>query len=334
MKVCNDYRLLINLYIDGALDADEARRVEAHLSSCPACRRYCDEICMVNRAVQEVAIPKELHTSIMAAVSAEMAHAQADANVTPFSKAAPAAQPVQKKRRPRRWIGTAAAMLAIACVGVFGMDGGLTSIFSGMGSKAESADAAQESVMETETMAPGNGLKSMQNTARSEITAESAPETPEAADGETLPIRIEEAMTGWFTDAEDHVQVVECGAPMRMDGAADLPAKEGGEDGPVLDDGMLNELDALLGEAADGFGFCMVAAGSSEDLPDVFADQAGETAPGFTLVITVRNDAAVHKQIDASLSKAGFALWEDTDGSRFALDPAAEEGLVVVVLTE
>ena len=80
MKVCNGNELLINLYIDGELPENEARALEAHMRECPACRQYCDEICMVNRAVQDLEPPKDLHASIMAAIAA----AQEAETVIPF----------------------------------------------------------------------------------------------------------------------------------------------------------------------------------------------------------------------------------------------------------
>ncbi len=337
MKVCNDYHLLINLYIDGELDADEARAVEAHLSVCPACRRYCDEICMVNRAIQDVGIPSNLHSRIMAAVSAEQTAAE---KVVSFLEAGKAAQAVQKKRRPaRRWIGTVAAMLAIACVGVFGMEGGLTSIFSGVDHARN--DSA---IMETELTDGAVRYENAKATAADtgEDTAESVPEAEAPQQNESLPIRIEETMTGWFTDTADHVTVLDCGMPMALtdpeteEAPVDSTEGQKGEDNentPGLTDDDLAELDALLGEAADGYGFCLVAAGPGAQLPVIFAEQADATDPGYILVITVRNDPSVREQIRTSLTESSFEVYAEAYDARFATDPEAEEGLVIIELT-
>jgi len=344
MKVCNDYYLLINLYIDGELEGEDARRVEEHLQACPACRRYCDEICMVNRAVQDVSYPKDLHHSIMAAVDAERAAAQG--NVTDFPKSH--VQPVQKKHRSKgRWIGTVAAMLAVACVGVFGMQGGLTSIFSGVKTAETAADSG--AVMEETVTESANETVAEQKSAYTMTTKDAEPEALEmpTAQGQQ-PIRIEELMTGWFTDTADHVTMLDNGAAMNIDlpdesGADTLGVdgndtetapEEGAAETQILTEAQLEALAALLGEGADGYGFYLVTAGAAEKLPAVFADQEEAAGPGSTLVITVRNDADVRVQILASLSERNFEVYEDDAQVYFAADPAAEEGLVIALLTE
>jgi len=110
--------------------------------------------------------------------------------------------------------------------------------------------------------------------------------------------------------------------------------EEGAAEVQTLTEGQLEALDALLGEGADGYGFYLVTAGAAERLPAVFADQAGEAGPGSTLVITVRNDMMVRGQILASLSESGFEVYEDDAQVYFAADTAAEEGLVIALLTE
>lgn len=342
MKVCNAYRLLINLYIDGELDAAEARKVEQHLSECPACRRYCDEICMVNRAVQDVELPKDLHASIMSAVSAARME---DEKIVDFPKEETRAHAPARKKRPGRWIGTVAAMLAVACVGVFGMEGGLTSVFRGMG--AEEAAEANQTVMEeavTESALSAE-LKSAAPSMKTEMQPEETVETVETTAQQ--PIRIEETMTGWFIDAADHVTVLDTGAPMALESGENEPAdgaepeneaetapELGGEAASELTDDRMTELDMLLGEGAEGYGFYLVAAGRTEELPAVFADQMEQAEAGCTLVITVRNDAEVRSQIISGLTESGFEVREDREDVWFTDDDSAEEGLVIVLLTE
>ena len=325
MKVCNDYRLLIQLYMDGELCAEERQTVEEHLSSCPACRRYCDEICMVNRAVQDVEYPKDLHAGIMAAVAAERA-AAAEVIAFPETKT--------KKRPARRWIGTVAAMLAVACVGVYGMESGLTSMFSGMAAKR--ADTAAEVVTENTMESAGVEEKSV------EIAAPDQVETAEApAEGQT--IRIEETTAGWFVDNTDPVDVMNCNVPAALEEPetidADEPDEAAPEEGPDevpighLSDARMEALAAMVGDRADDYGFCLVTAGSIQQLPAVFADLAKEAVNGFSLVITVRNDAEVCRQIEEIMAACGFEVQGDT-AKWFPICADAAEGLVIVDLTE
>ena len=316
MKVCNDYRLLIQFYIDGELCEEERRVVEQHLSECPACRRYCDEICMVNRAVQDVEIPKELHAGIMAAVAKERAGA---AEVIAFPEAK------TKKRPARRWIGTVAAMLAVACVGAFGMENGLTSMFSGM-TKNASAEAAQI-VTETTMEAPKAEEKSVEQ-AVPEAEMEEAPV-------EVQPFRIEESMASWFVDTDDHVDVMNCNVPVALEEpeveASDAVVPDEADD--PLNDSRMESLAAMVGDKAGDYGFCLVTVGSIEQLPTVFADQAEEAINGLTLVITVRNDPQVCSQIGEIMAECGFEVRMDT-AAWFPVCADAAEGLVIVDLTE
>ena len=344
MKVCNDFYLLINLYIDGELEGEEARAVEKHLQSCPACRRYCDEICMVNRAVRDVDYPQNLHGSIMAAVGKEMERGK----VVDFPKdAGRAAQSDQtseqttEKRKPRRksrWIGTVAAMLAVALVGAFGMENGLSFIRKGVGGTQECADTA---VMEMEvyTAVEDNGSAKDMEAKSVEITAEAAPEEPETMPEDILPVRIEETMTGWFIDTTDHVTVIDEEAPMMQsepeNGAADSTgATEKGEDTGWFTKERIEWIDLMLGEAADGYGFYLMTAGNAEALPAVFADQAEDAGVGYILVISVRNDEEVKAEIAESMAQSGFEVYEDVEADWFVIDAEAEEGLVIVELTE
>ncbi len=323
MKVCNDYRLLIQLYIDGELNAEERRVVEQHLSVCPACRRYCDEICMVNRAVQDVDCPQDLHAGIMAAIAQERAAA---AEVIPFPEKE--AMPKHKKRPQRRWIGTVAAMLAVACVGLFGMDSGLAAVFSGM--RAKSA-AETTTVVESTSEAPMAEEKSAQLA----VPKNEAVKAPAELSGEGKAIRIEETTAAWFTDSTDHVDVLNCNVPAAMDVPEEQPEAEvspEAEEGQLTDERM-EALAAMVGDKAGEYGFCLVTAGSIEQLPAVFADQAEEAVTGFTLVITVRNDPEVRDQIGEIMASCGFEVCSDT-GEWFAADPNAAEGLVLVELTE
>jgi anti-sigma factor RsiW len=50
---CDDVRELLELYVVGALDADEHAQVVAHLASCPTCQRLADELVDVANALPQ-----------------------------------------------------------------------------------------------------------------------------------------------------------------------------------------------------------------------------------------------------------------------------------------
>lgn len=43
MKCCEEYGALLDLYVDGELEPQEALRVRDHLEQCPACQSYVDD---------------------------------------------------------------------------------------------------------------------------------------------------------------------------------------------------------------------------------------------------------------------------------------------------
>lgn len=328
MKVCNGNELLINLYIDGELPENEARALEAHMRECPACRQYCDEICMVNRAVQDLEPPKDLHASIMAAIAA----AQEAEIVTPF----PASDDTEARsghKKRHHWLRTVAAMLAIALVGVFGMTHGVDAVFQKVKS-SETADTALQS--------SGDVSENMQNTTlyTADAYAEAADQAPEDQTPEDqTPMRIQTPMLGWFADSSDNITVVSQNAEMprgaaeEVDGGAFLGQETGGASADLNAERLEAIADMLAGQAA-GYGFYLVAAGCLEDLPDIFADQAGEAEAGYTLVISVRNDPEVRQEITDNMRQCGFVLYDDAEELYFPADAGAEEGLLIVELIE
>lgn len=325
MKVCNGNELLINLYIDGELPESEARALEAHMRECPACRQYCDEICMVNRAVQDLEPPKDLHASIMAAVAA----AQEAENVTPFpSSDAGEARSGHKKRH--HWLRTAVAMLAIALVGVFGMTHGVGAVF-------QRAKSSETEIADTALQGSGDMSENMQKTtlAADDLYAEAADQTPE----DQTPMRIQTPMLGWFADSSDNITVVSqntempLGASEEVDGGAFSEQETGGASAYLNTERLQAIADMLAGQVG-GYGFYLVAAGRLEDLPDIFADQAGEAEAGCTLVISVRNDPEVRLEIADNMRQYGFVLYDDAEELYFPADAGAEEGLLIVELIE
>ena len=76
MKYCEEYAALLDLYVDAELTAEEARRVEAHLAECPACRAYADDALAMRTAfadLEDVPVPEGFADSVCAAIRAQAA---------------------------------------------------------------------------------------------------------------------------------------------------------------------------------------------------------------------------------------------------------------------
>lgn len=103
---CEEYLSLLSAHLDGALDAHEEARLQAHLAQCAHCRALLKEWQAQQTALEDVPpMPERLHADVMRQVRAS-----------------------EKKRRPaRRWIplaagaAAAAAMLTLAVSGVLPM---------------------------------------------------------------------------------------------------------------------------------------------------------------------------------------------------------------------
>lgn len=310
MKVCNENQIQIHLYIDGELPEDEARALEAHMAQCPACRRYCEEMRMVSRAVGDMEPPAGLHDAIMQAVS----EAQASEKVVPFAKPAGRAG---KHQRKRRWLPTVAAMLAIAVVGVFGMTHGVSTAYKS--ARAEDSAAGVQTTLFSDAAMD----ETAQPASTESMTTDSTAEAEQKSTQSQSPMRLQTPMLGWFGDNADHVEVVSGDAdPNQAGGAAQLS------------DEQVSAIAEKLAGQADGGGFYLVAAGRPEDLPAIFADQAGDAQAGDTLVISVRNDPEVRQEIADNMRQCGFVLYDGAAEDYFPVDEAAAEGLLIVELTE
>ena len=58
---CREVVELVTAYLDGALSAEDAARMEAHLELCPPCVEYVDQIRMTARVAAVAAAELELH---------------------------------------------------------------------------------------------------------------------------------------------------------------------------------------------------------------------------------------------------------------------------------
>lgn len=71
MKYCNEYAALLDLYVDGELDAANMIRVQEHLDTCPACQAYVDDALAIRAAfpdVEETVVPENFTAKVMDSV--------------------------------------------------------------------------------------------------------------------------------------------------------------------------------------------------------------------------------------------------------------------------
>lgn len=98
----------ISAALDGELSPTERAELEAHLSSCPACRALAEELSVLNAALErsEAAPPQSLAEQVMERIAGEN-------KVVPISAG--------RRRGWRRWMGVAAALALVVCAGGLGM---------------------------------------------------------------------------------------------------------------------------------------------------------------------------------------------------------------------
>ena len=120
MEICKDYEALLDLYVDGELEAEDMIRVQDHLDICAACRRYVDDALTIRSSFpgeDSAPLPEGFHEAVMA-------------------KVAQASAPKKKNRSLLALPTVAAACLAL----VVAVQGG------GLSAKKEAAPAARYDV--------------------------------------------------------------------------------------------------------------------------------------------------------------------------------------------
>ena len=308
MKVCNGNKLLISQLIDGELSPEEELQLRDHMGRCPACRAYYEELSFISGHMDDIDFPDDLHASIMSAV--EQSRGGGKKQLC-FGRKTP---PV---------IGAVAAAIMIVFAGVIGVKSGIIS-FGSSDKPYESVNMSGSAETANLMMAPPQmSLKQADGSRGDEEASDGEDgggrEIEEKA-GSAYPVTIDSTTTGWFNSAEGNVTVLKQGNSESVIGREEaLTAR-------------VEELSASLEGRVNGYGFYMVAFGQSQDLPDVFADQAGDVYPGMTLLIDVKNDLSVREQISCSMTENGFDVYDDQDGEYFTIDAEAEDGLVIIEL--
>ena len=308
MKVCNGNKLLISQLIDGELSPEEELQLRDHMDHCPVCRAYYDELSFVSGHMDDIDFPDDLHASIMSAVEQSRGGGK---------------KPLRFGRKTPPVIGAVAAAIMIVFAGVIGVKSGIIS-FGSSGKPYESVNMSGSAETADLMMAPPQmSLKQADGSRADEEASDGEDgggrEIEEKA-GRAYPVTIDSTTTGWFNSAEGNVTVLKQGNSESVIGREEaLTAR-------------VEELSASLEGRVNGYGFYMVAFGQSQDLPDVFADQAGDVYPGMTLLIDVKNDLSVREQISCSMTENGFDVYDDQDGEYFTIDAEAEDGLVIIEL--
>lgn len=147
MNVCVNYEALLDLYVDGELDAEEMIRVAEHLDCCPACRAYVDGAMLIRAEFpdeESIPLPEGFHTAVMTAVAAQSA-------------------PKAKKRRTFAALAPAAAACLALMVAV-----------SGGGSRKESAPAAAPAAVQYSLTADAAAAAPAEIVPESRVLAEPA----------------------------------------------------------------------------------------------------------------------------------------------------------------
>jgi anti-sigma factor RsiW len=67
---CRELVELVTAYLEGALDADVSRRMDAHLQLCPPCAEYVDQVRMTARLAAVATVELELRPDRDALLSA------------------------------------------------------------------------------------------------------------------------------------------------------------------------------------------------------------------------------------------------------------------------
>lgn len=115
MRSCKEFEELISAFLDGELPAAQRAELTGHLSGCPVCQKYFDDLVAIQEALdqEEVPVPEGFSQRVMERV-------RATPQALPEKKAAPSP-------RWRRWAAVAACC-ALVLAGAWGAFGGWDSV--------------------------------------------------------------------------------------------------------------------------------------------------------------------------------------------------------------
>ncbi|MEA5042379.1 MAG: zf-HC2 domain-containing protein [Oscillibacter ruminantium] len=153
MKICENYALLLDQFLDGELSKEDEALMREHLVSCPACAAYVADAMAIRAAFEdldEIEVPEGLSDGVMAVIRAH---------------AAP-------RKKNHRWMKAAASLAACAAI-VFAA----VRIIPFGASSGTSAASAESAPMEARAGDVTDGVESPAE-ARQQLTADSEMSDP------------------------------------------------------------------------------------------------------------------------------------------------------------
>ncbi len=191
MKYCEEYAALLDLLVDGELPQVDIERVQAHLESCSGCRAYIDDALAVRAGfpdVEDTVVPEDFAAGVMNRIRESVL--EEDKKILKL-----------RRRRFRRWMGTAALAACCALVII---------LRTGSGGWKEDAAVPTES---------GYGAFSANDAAAFDNSAESV---PEAAASPAVPEEPAEE-EGIRADSETPAEVPRLRTAMAAEDAGESP---------------------------------------------------------------------------------------------------------------
>ena len=140
MKYCMEYAALLDLFVDGELEAEEMVRVQEHLETCPGCQAYVDDALAIRAGFAELdtEVPEGFAEGVMEKIRAESSG---------------------KRNTRRRWTGALAALAACCAIVVLLRSGPVLENGAGMDTAASVASAGNLDEEDTEAGVCGGPLE-------------------------------------------------------------------------------------------------------------------------------------------------------------------------------
>ena len=284
MRSCEEFELLINLYLDDMLPSEETRPLKEHLKECQACRERYRQFSALKAALGDLdePAPEGLHGRILDYVEKNCPES------APTVSAAPASF------RPRRWCRVLAGVAACAVIAVASARY-VPEFFSGM------LASAQDSMMKQESLA-GSSASSSEDEAYTENLT-----TADTASGEQY--KFQEAPTEMQMNSTLTNNMTDPGEPAGTGQMAeDLPPLRQVEPDMVTSDSDLSVCKWLRAE------------GRREDLPDwVDLNYLYETDMDGETVSYVEIAVWAEEQWTDQLTACGFTV-EEMAGENLTAD--------------
>ena len=271
MNPCPEYAALLDLYADGELTAEETARVAQHLTRCPGCAAYVDDILTIRAAfpdVEDTPVPEDFSRRVMEAVAAH-------------PRTAP------QKRRP--WLRAALPLAACLAVAILLQSGTLQRLIpAGAGTSSDTAAGA--AMTENTTEAGWDGAADMADGGAAAEESASLPRLSDDADGaapeETVPPEEAAEITPEVT-AEEAPEAAAEEAP--GEAAEDVPAVEKDAAGPQLFTASAAAPDLTLTAREAGTLLEAYAPVSETDTQRLYQ----LTAPEYAALLTALDDAGI-----------------------------------------